>query len=185
MKKLFLLLSLVFSSTAWAQLHVDLGSGITHVDSPYPGTGASVGCFVDAGYRLTLSEKLVLDPILQLSWQGEKEYGTLYVKMPVILSYRLGRVELGAGPYVAYGLWDKKNEERYYYERPPHPWSRSAFGYFRRFDLGLSARTTFHFQSLYCGIEGYYGLLDVADKDWWEQFSARNMGISLLIGHLF
>ena len=189
MKRLLLLLALCVSTTAWAQWHIDLGAGISHVNAPYPGTGAGIGCSLGAGYHFQFTPEWGLNPVCQLSWQGEKNYGALYVKMPILVSFRIANVEVEAGPYASYGLTDKKNEDRIY-DAPPQgttldPWARSAFGYFNRFDMGLTSRICYHFPKFFLGLEGSYGLLDIARKDLSKSFSAHSMGLNLLAGVKF
>lgn len=189
MKKLAIILSLFLCTTAWAQWHIEVGVGVSQINSPYPETGAGIGGFAGAGYRISLVDKLGLDPMIQISWQGKESYGALYAKLPILVSYRIARFELGAGPYASYGLWDHKNPERYY-DAPAsgtdyNPWARSAFGYFKRFDMGISARICYHLERAFIGLEGSYGLLDIAQKNMSKPFNAHTMGVSLIAGFNF
>ena len=190
MKKLLLLAGLFFVClVAQAQPHIGIGAGVSDIASPYPKTGAKFACTVDAGYRFALPANFVFDPMLQLSFHGKSSYGILYGKVPLIVSYLAKSIEIGAGPYVAFGFWDQKNEPRYYdapdSSVPIDPWAESAFGYFRKFDTGISARVLYHFSGFFCGVEGSYGLLDVARKDLSKSFSAHAMSLNIVFGRLF
>ena len=186
MKKLIIILALFSTTSLWAQWHIDLGGGVSRVYAPYPGTGAAFSGFAGAGYRVHFTPHWGLDPMLRLIWQGEKQYGAVHAIVPVLATYRISLFELGAGPFVSYGLADQKQEERYYDAYVPSvPWARSAFGYFKQFDMGLTARIGCHLSRFSLALEGNYGLLDIARKEPDDSFRAHSMGLYLVGGISF
>ena len=191
LKRLFLSIALTVSLglSAFAQPHLDFGAGISHISGPYPGTGARMAYSVGVGYRCGLNSTMGLDPALELNWQGEKDYGAIYATLPVFVTARVAHFEFGIGPYAAYGLWDQKNDPRYYdapWDGAVYPYYReSAFGYLKRFDAGAAGRMLYHLSGWYLGLEGSFGLLNSAAKEDAPSFTAHNMTLRLLLGVTF
>ena len=189
MKRLVIIAMAVLMSCATkAQPHFEGSIGFSGVTGQYPGTGAWIGGSAGFGYRFGLSSVVSFDPMIQLIWQGEKSYGGVYARVPALFSYNLYRVELSAGPYISYGLWDEKNEPRYY-DAPSNGESwpiyhDSAFGYFNRLDVGVLARVCYHFPKYYLGVCGSYGLCDISRDDL-GQVSSHMLNASLVIGFEF
>ena len=182
-------LTLSLGLAAFAQPHLDLEAGVSQISGPDPGTGARMAYSVGVGYRYAVNSILGLDPILELTWQGEKDYGAIYATLPVFVTARVAHFEFGIGPYAAYGLWDQKNDPRYY----DSPWNSdvypyyeaSAFGYLKRFDAGAACRLLYRLSGWYLGLEGSYGLMNSAVKGDAPSFTAHNMNLRLLLGVTF
>ncbi len=186
-KNILIFILLHIGITIFAQSYVELGGGLSNLTGSYPGTGARMSYSIGGGYRFNYRSGMGLDTGLQLALSGAKDYGILEIRMPVIVSYQVSSFDFGVGPYIAVGLWDQKNDSRFY-DAPGtkiDPLAESAFGYVNRFDAGVDARLRYHLSRFFFGWEGYFGLVDRARNDLSASFHSHSIGMHLFVGYSF
>ncbi|MDR0962583.1 MAG: PorT family protein [Mediterranea sp.] len=171
-------------------------SNITGVEGDF-----KIGYNVGAGMEYAFSSTWSLQPSLLFTAKGAKEssdgitttINSLYLELPILAAARFPinpktNIVISAGPYLAYGVGGKTSVSV-----DGIKVSLDTFGTttvdgesgegLKRFDAGLAAGIALEFNKIVVGLNGEYGLLDVAETEGNESY--KNLNLYLGIGYKF
>lgn len=226
-KKITLLLGLSvgtylgYAQTTW---NIKAGIAISNVDAKNKAgdkvnTSSAKGLYLGLGPTISLSERFSLEPALVfakrgferkegsfIGWGKDFKANTSYIEMPIDVVFNAtvgtGKLEVGIGPYIGYGLGGKwKTSGPVYLDdiaigeegdiKFTNDASEGEYGNYnlgRPFDYGARAKVNYLFRGHYLiGMEFQKGIANLESK--WGNYksggSIRNRSLGISVGYRF
>jgi hypothetical protein len=211
----------VYAQTKW---NVKAGVAFSNVDAENKAgdkanTAAVGGLYLGLGPTLRLSENFSLEPAFVfakrgfkrkdgsfIGWGKDFKANTSYIEMPIDVVFNAtigtGKLEVGIGPYIGYGLGGKwKTSESVYLDdiaidnkgdiKFKNDSSEGEYGEYtlgRPFDYGARAKVNYLFREHYLvGIEFQKGIANLESKwgDYKSGNAIRNRSLGISVSYRF
>ena len=206
-KVLFIALMAIFAVNASAQdIAFSVNAGVGMANFYGDGTDESDAKFaykVGVGMEVPFTEMWSLQTGLNFVSKGAKgdlegvadtKINALYLELPVMAGVRFAagndfNVLLKAGPYLAYGVGGKIKTEATTGADIIDDNAKGEVDTFgdntmKRFDAGLGCGVSFEFSEFVIGLDGHFGLTNIAQKSG-DGFSPKNISAFLTLGYRF
>lgn len=183
---------LLVCTFAKGQTHVEIGTGISDIRGNYPQTGCHQSAVAGVGYGVRISERWMVDPMVQITLEGKEKHGIGYCKIPVALLYCSGNFKFGAGPYMSCRVWEETNEDWSCIYLPTYPEQLdidAIYDYqewhYKRFDAGIMGKVSYMIKKVYLGLEGSYGIRDIGRRYDSYVINGHTLSANFVVGYMF